>query len=80
MVCVAPSNVTEGGRIPDLTFEPLNEDGDEDKPEEGEGDSQGGESQGSGGNNESAASHLSRDSLGTLALYAAAAVGLVLVV
>jgi hypothetical protein len=72
VVCVAPSNVAEGSRVPELKFG-SSEGG------EGNGNSEGSGDGGDKEDDKSAASHSSWGPAAQLAVYAAAAVGLVFV-
>jgi hypothetical protein len=72
VVCVAPSNVAEGSRVPELKFG-TSEGG------EGNGNNEGSENGGDKEDDKSAASHTSWGPAAQLAVYAAAAVGLVFV-
>ena len=74
LACVAPTNITEGSRVPELQFEPLSDD------EGGDGNGNGTDGGEGNGGDQNAASRTSWGTAAHLAVYAAAAVGLVFVI
>ena len=69
LVCVAPTNVTEGSRVPELKFE--SREDSEETGDDGETENEG---------DQNAASHTSGGDVAQLASYAATVVGLMFVV